>query len=152
MEIYISEDLSDLVLKEISCITLSHYERVSIKEHMYKTNNFFSGWYYRKQVYNCLSNERVYLAFKHCIFKVLKEEKYIDTELQYDCINLLEKIEDQKSILKAIKKTKGFTVKKVSDTLSKIVLKEIKYMFKRNINEIKLKKLERELTKLKEAI
>lgn len=152
MEIYISEDLSDLILKEISYITLTHYERVGIKEHMYKTNNFFSGWYYRKQVYDCLSNERIYLAFKHCIFKVLKEEKYIDTELHYDCINLLEKIEDQKSILKAIKKTKGFTVKKVSDTLSKIVLKEIKYMFKRNINEIKLKKLERELTKLKEAI
>lgn len=152
MQLYISEELGELILKEISLITLSHYERVSIKEHMYKTSKIFSGWYYRKQVYECLSNERIYLAFKQCIFKVLKEEKYIDTELQYDCINLLEKIEEQTVILKAIKKTKSFSVKRVSDILSNIVLKEIKYMFKRNVNEIKLKKLERELTKLKEAI
>lgn len=151
-KISISNELIDLVLSNIEKITLSHYEQVSIKEYMYKTNSLFLSWYYHKMVYNCLSNERIYHSFKKSILQVLKQKENSNDDLKDECIKLLENLEDQKYILEAIRKNKKFTYKKVSDILCKLVRKEIRAFLKPTINEIKLKKLEKELNQIKEAI
>lgn len=154
MKLKFSEAFATLVMIDLSTTELNEYENRSVRQDLYHANNPLWGFYYQYKISKVLSDEKIYNAFKVVLFSIIKSPYYIGTALRTEAVFYLDIIEKQREIIKAIKKTKVFNYKKIHDYYKNQIHKESERFFGRIpvINELKLKRLEKELKTINQII